>query len=227
MDVWVGEHRISSTKLLKLAHLYPVYCTVVLIAFIIFKNLLIKKVFPMIILNNNKYSGHCTLSCIFFFSKHFRNVIYFSHHLCFLLVWGNSEGATVIVWGSVVKNIIVVALQLVCCDPHLHITSLDGQFNILILLNMHSMQWRILIPRSSVSEGYTVWHYIILLDPTSKSGVATASVNLKSSVRHVCLRWDIKMDGVTICNMWYCCLNVLLSKGEYCNNDLVYFHCCL
>jgi len=70
----------------------------------------------------------------------------------------------------------------------LHITSFDGHFNILILLNMHSMQWRILIPRSGVSEGYTVWHYMILLNPTSKPGVATASVNLKNSVRHICLR---------------------------------------
>ena len=91
-------------------------------------------------------------------------------------------------WESVVVNIIVFALQLVCYDPHLHITSLDGHSTILILLNVHSMQWRILIPRSSVAEVYPVWHYTILLNPTSKSGVATASVNLKSSVRHVCLR---------------------------------------
>ena len=42
-----------------------------------------------------------------------------------------------------------------------------------------------------------------------------------------CLRWDIKMDGVRICKMWYCCLKILLSKGEHCNNDLAYFHCCL
>jgi hypothetical protein len=48
-----------------------------------------------------------------------------------------------------------------------------------------------------------------------------------SSVRHVCLRWDIKMDGVTICIMWCCCLKVLFSKSEHCNNDLVYCHCCL
>jgi len=38
-------------------------------AFIILGNLLIKKVFPMIILNNNKYCGHCTLSCGFLFSS--------------------------------------------------------------------------------------------------------------------------------------------------------------
>jgi len=37
-------------------------------------------------------------------------------------------------------NIIVVALQLVCYDPHLHITSHDGHASIQILLNMHSMQ---------------------------------------------------------------------------------------
>jgi hypothetical protein len=91
-------------------------------------------------------------------------------------------------WESVVMNIIEVALQLVCCDPHLHITSLDGHSSILILLNMHSILWQILIPRSSVEEEYTVWHYTILLNPTSRSGVATASVNFKSSVRHVCLR---------------------------------------
>ena len=106
-------------------------------------------------------------------------------------------------------------------------TSLDGHSNILILLNMHSMQWQILIPRSRIAEGYTAWPYTILLNPTSKPGVATASVNLKSSVRQVCLRWDIKMDAVTICNMWYCFLKILLSKGEHCNNDLAYFHCCL
>jgi hypothetical protein len=96
-------------------------------------------------------------------------------------------GATIIVWESVVMNIIVAALQLVCYDPHLHITSLDGHSNILILLNIPSIQWRILIPRSGVVEGYTAWHYMILLYPTSKSGVATASVNFKSSVRYVCL----------------------------------------
>ena len=86
-------------------------------------------------------------------------------------------------WESVVMNIIVVALQLVCYDPHLHITSLDGHSNILILLNMISMQWQILILRSGVAEGYTVWCYTVLLKPTSKSEFATASVNLKSSVR--------------------------------------------
>jgi len=59
------------------------------------------------------------------------------------------------VWESVVKNIKVVALQMVFYDPHLHITSLDGHSNILILLNMHSMQWRILNLRSGVVEGYT------------------------------------------------------------------------
>jgi hypothetical protein len=85
-------------------------------------------------------------------------------------------------------NIIIVALQLVCYDPHLHITSLDGHANIQNLLNKHSMQWQILISRSGVAGGYTVCHYTILLNPTSKSGDATASVNLKSSVRHVCLR---------------------------------------
>ena len=67
--MWVGEHWINSTKLLKLAQLYPVYCTEVLMAFIILGNLLIKKVFPIIILNNNKYCGHCTLSCGFLFSS--------------------------------------------------------------------------------------------------------------------------------------------------------------
>ena len=61
-----GEHWISSTKLLKVAQLYPAYCTVVLTAFIVLENLLIKKVFPLIILNNNKYSGHRTLSWFFF-----------------------------------------------------------------------------------------------------------------------------------------------------------------
>ena len=91
-------------------------------------------------------------------------------------------------WESAVINIIVVTLQLVCYDPHLHITSLDGLANILTLLNIPSMQWRILILRSGTVEGYTVWHYMILLNSTSKSGVATASMNLESSVRHVCLR---------------------------------------
>jgi hypothetical protein len=61
----VGERRICSTNLLKLAQLYPVYCTVVRMAFIILGNLLIKKVFPVILLNNNKYSGHSTLSWVF------------------------------------------------------------------------------------------------------------------------------------------------------------------
>ena len=61
-----GEHWISSTKLLKLAQLYPVYCTVVLMAVSILGNLLIKKVLPVIILNNNKYSGPCTPSRVFF-----------------------------------------------------------------------------------------------------------------------------------------------------------------
>ena len=60
-----GEHWISSSKLLKLAQLYPVHCTVVLMAVIILGNLLIKKVLPVILLNNNKYSGPCTLSWIF------------------------------------------------------------------------------------------------------------------------------------------------------------------
>jgi hypothetical protein len=60
-------------------------------------------------------------------------------------------------------NIIAVALQLVCYDPHLHITSFEGQSNILILLNMHSMQWRILIRWSGVVEENTAWHYRILL----------------------------------------------------------------
>jgi hypothetical protein len=64
-DVWVGEDWISSTELLNLAKLYPVYCTVVLVAFIKLGNLLIKKAFPMIIFNNNKYSGHSTLSWVF------------------------------------------------------------------------------------------------------------------------------------------------------------------
>ena len=79
----------------------------------------------MIILNNNKYSAHCTLSWVF--SKHFRNVIYFSHHLLsFLLIWGNSEGGTVIVWEYVVMNIIGVALQLVCYYPHCTLHPLMG-----------------------------------------------------------------------------------------------------
>jgi len=60
-----GGHCISSTKLLKLVQLYAVYCTVVLTAVIILGNLLIKKVLPVIILNNNKYSGPCTLSLVF------------------------------------------------------------------------------------------------------------------------------------------------------------------
>jgi hypothetical protein len=171
----------------------------VLMAFILSGNLLIRKVFPMIILNNNKYSGHCTLSWDFL--KHFRNWMYFYHHLwSFLLIWGKSEGAAVIVWESVVMNMSVVALHLVCYDPHLHITSLDGHSNILILLIIPSMQWRIQISWSGVAEGYTAWHRTVLLNRTSKSGVATASVNLQSSVRHTCLRWDIKMDGVTICS---------------------------
>jgi len=58
-DAWVGVHWISSTKLLKLAQLYPVYCKVVLMAFIKLGHLLIKKVFPMNIVNNSKYSGQC------------------------------------------------------------------------------------------------------------------------------------------------------------------------
>jgi hypothetical protein len=103
-------------------------------------------------------------------------------------MWSNSEGGTVIVWEFVFMNITVVTLHLVCYDPHLHITSLDRHFNILILVNLYCMQWRILISWSGVAEGYTVWHYTILLNPTSKSGVATVSMNLKSSVRHVCLR---------------------------------------
>ena len=131
-----------------------------------------------------------TVRCLvgFFFQAFLKLDLFLSSPIKFLLIWGNSEGAAVIVWESVVVNIIVFALQLVCYDPHLHITSLDGHSTILILLNVHSMQWRILIPRSSVAEVYPVWHYTILLNPTSRSGVATASVNLKSSVRHVCLR---------------------------------------
>jgi hypothetical protein len=73
------------------------------------------------------------------------------------------------VWESALINIIIVALQLVCYDPHLHITSLDGLANILTLLNIPSMQWRILIPRSGIAEGYihngtiryTVWHCMV------------------------------------------------------------------
>jgi len=64
-------------------------------------------------------------------------------------------------------NIIVVSLQMVCYDPHLHITSLFGHTNILILLNMHSMQWLIIISWPGVAEGYTAWHYTILLNPNS------------------------------------------------------------
>ena len=105
--------------------------------------------------------------------------------MSFLLIWGNSEGATFIACESVVMNNIVVALQLVCYDPHLHITSVDGHTNILILLNIPSMQWQILISWSGVAEGYTAWHYMILLNPTFKSGVATASMKLESSVRQV------------------------------------------
>jgi len=63
----VGEHWISSKKLLKLAQLYPLYCTMVLMAVTILENLLIKKVFAVNISNNNKYSGHCTLFWVFFF----------------------------------------------------------------------------------------------------------------------------------------------------------------
>jgi hypothetical protein len=84
-------------------------------------------------------------------------------------------------------NIIVVALQVVCYNPHLHITSLDGHSNNLILFDMNSVQWEILISWSGVAEGYTVWHCMILLNPPSKSGVATASMNFKSYVRLVCL----------------------------------------
>jgi hypothetical protein len=74
-------------------------------------------------------------------------------------------------------NITVVTLQLVCYDPHLHITSLDGHSNIFILLNMLSMQWQILIPKSGVAEVYTVWRYAVLLNLTSKAGFATATMN--------------------------------------------------
>jgi hypothetical protein len=74
------------------------------------------------------------------------------------------ELPTVIVWESVVMNMIVVTLQLVCYDPHLHITFLDGHSNFLILLKMPTMQWQILILRPGVMEGYTVWHYTILQD---------------------------------------------------------------
>jgi hypothetical protein len=45
--------------------LYSVYCTVVLMADLILENLLIKKVFPMIILNKNIYSVHCPMSWVF------------------------------------------------------------------------------------------------------------------------------------------------------------------
>jgi hypothetical protein len=90
------------------------------------------------------------------------------------------------VWESVVMNMIVVALQLVCYDRQLHITSLDGHSNILILLIIPSMQWQIQTLCSGVAEGCTVWHRMVLLNPTSKLGVATASVNLKISVRQVC-----------------------------------------
>jgi len=84
-------------------------------------------------------------------------------------------------------NMIVVALQLVCYDPHLHITSLDGHSNILILLNIPSMQWQILNLMSGVAEGYTAWHYTILLNPTSKSGVATVSIT-----DHLVSLWTLK-----------------------------------
>jgi hypothetical protein len=60
-----GEHCIISAKLLKVAQLYAVYCTVVLMAVSILGNLLIKKVLRGIILYNNKYSGPCTLSLVF------------------------------------------------------------------------------------------------------------------------------------------------------------------
>ena len=42
-DVCLGEHWINSTKLLKPAKLYPVYCTVVLMALVVLGSLLIKK----------------------------------------------------------------------------------------------------------------------------------------------------------------------------------------
>jgi len=81
------------------------------------------------------------------------------------------------VWESVVMKIILFALLFVCYDPHLHITSLEGHYYILILLNMHCMQCQILILWSGIAEGYTACHYAILLNPTSKPAVATASVN--------------------------------------------------
>jgi len=49
--VLVEEDWINSTKLLKLAQLYKVSCTVLLMAFTILGNLLIKKVFLMTISN--------------------------------------------------------------------------------------------------------------------------------------------------------------------------------
>jgi hypothetical protein len=38
------------------------------------------------------------------------------------------------VWESAVINFIVVAIQLVCYDQHLHITSLDGHACVLLLV---------------------------------------------------------------------------------------------
>jgi len=151
----MGEHRINSTRLLKLAQLYPVYCRVVLMEYIILGNLLIKKVFPMIILNNNKYSSHCTLSWGFFFSSilEIRSISVFTYSVstnlgklwrsyCYCLgICGyehhSSHTAVGLLWSTLAH------------------TSLDGHSNIVILLKMHCTQWQILIPRSGIAEGYT------------------------------------------------------------------------
>ena len=51
----------TGLKLLKLAQLYPLHSGPYGIYYI---RKPVNKVFPMIILNNNKYSGHCTLSWV-------------------------------------------------------------------------------------------------------------------------------------------------------------------
>jgi hypothetical protein len=82
-------------------------------------------VFPTIILNKHKYSEHCTLSWVFSHILEGGSIAVISCKVFYLsgvilkelLLLGEE---------TVVMNIIVVALQLVCYDPHLHITSLDG-----------------------------------------------------------------------------------------------------
>lgn len=142
--------------------------------------------FLMITLNKGDYYfGHCPLS--WGFCKCFGNLTCSYKLLSFELSWGNAERATVIMWEAVGMNITLVTLQSVHYDPHLHITSLDGHSSIMILLNVLSMQWGTPILRSRIVEGYTMWHYMILLDPTSRSQFSTASVNLKRSMRQLSL----------------------------------------